>query len=98
MLIINQIISKKHLQITTHKIKSHSKNYFHNQSDLLAKQGAYKSIISIDITKLNPPIFFQWHQYPIPFKLRTFVKNTITSEELYNFSQLKYLQNLPKPK
>ena len=81
-----------------HKVKSHSNNYLHNQADLLAKQGTSKPIISIDITKLNFPIYFQWHQNLIPFKLRTFIKNIITIKELYNFSQLKYLQNLPKPK
>ena len=96
--IINQILTKKHIQLTTHKVKSHSNNYLHNQADLLAKQGTSKPIISIDITKLNFPIYFQWHQNLIPFKLRTFIKNIITIKELYNFSQLKYLQNLPKPK
>ena len=56
--IINQILTKKYIQLITHKVKSHSNNYLHNQADLLAKQGTSKPIISIDITKLNFLIYF----------------------------------------
>ncbi len=35
--IINQILTKKYIQLITHKVKSHSNNYLHNQADLLAK-------------------------------------------------------------
>ena len=47
--IINSLIKSKNISYTFHKIKSHSKNTFHNIVDKLAKQGTHKLLLTINL-------------------------------------------------
>src|SRR6185295_10143084 len=92
LFIIHYLIKTKSLNISFHKVKSHSNNSFHNQADLLAKQGTSKHLIISNFTTLLPD-HFKWHDYIIPTKTRIFLQNTITIQSLLSWSQLKSFQN-----
>ena len=94
--IINQIKSIKNILFTLHKIKLHL-NPIHNQADLLAKNGTNKPILKITYNFLNLPIHFLWNNCLIPFKIRTFIKNIYTIQELYSWSTLKIFKNIAEP-
>ena len=68
LLTINQIKSIKNLTFTLHKVKSHS-NSLHNQADLLAKRETNKPIFRISYNHIDLPIYFQWENYLILFKI-----------------------------
>src|SRR5205814_1273467 len=46
----------------------------------------------------NTSTYFLWNDNLIPFKIRTFIKKTITTRELLNWSTLKPFKNLPETK
>src|SRR6185436_146865 len=92
LFIIHHFIQTKSLNISFYKVKTHSNNFFHNQADLLAKQGTSKHLIISNFTTLLPD-HFKWHDYIIPTKTRIFLQNTITIQSLLSWSQLKSFQN-----
>ena len=92
--IINSLKTTKNINLNLIKVKSHSTNSFHNQADSLAKQGTNKPILKIQLSFFNPPTYFLWNNHLIPFKIRTFVKNITTINELNTWSSLKFFNNI----
>src|ERR1043165_5145735 len=93
--IINSLKTTKNINLNPIKVKSHSTNTFHNQADSLAKQGTNKPILKIHLSFFTLPTYFRWHNHLIPFKIRTFVKNITTIDELKTWSSLKFFNNIP---
>ena len=91
---INHLKHFKNILTTFHKVKLYSTDSFHNQADSLAKQGTTKSIIKLNILKFNTPNHFLWNNFLISFKVRTFIKNIITIQEIAKWSNLKFFQNI----
>jgi ribonuclease HI len=56
--ILNYLTKLKNINYTTHKVKSHSNNTLHNIADALAKQGACKTELKINLDYLYLPTFF----------------------------------------
>ena len=67
--IINQFKKQKNINFILHKVKSHLTNSFHNQVDLLAKQGCHKTKIILNTDLINFTIFFTWNNLLIPQKI-----------------------------
>src|SRR6185295_9621653 len=93
--ILNFLVKHKNINYTTHKVKSHSNNTLHNIVDTLAKQGANKTKLKLNLEHFYLPIFFTWSQIPITHKLHKFCKNLISIQIFNKLLQLKSLRNLP---
>ena len=91
--IINSIKLTKNISIIPTKVKSHSNSSIHNQADLLAKQGSNKPILEISYIYFNLPTYFLWNNHTITFKICSFIKNTITIQDLISWSSLKFFDN-----
>jgi len=76
--ILNFLIKHKNINYIIHKIKSHSNNTLHNIVDTLAKQGANKTKLKLNLEHFYLPTFFTWNQIPITYKLYKFCKNLIS--------------------
>ena len=92
--IINSLIKSKNISCTFHKIKSHSKNTFHNIANKLIKKGTYKLPFTINLQYFTPLFFFTWYNYLILFKLHQFNKSITFIQTLNNITQLKTYRNL----
>jgi ribonuclease HI len=93
--IINYLLQLKQTKLILHKIKSHSKNAYNTNADLLAKKGTNKSILQINFNFLFSQPYFSWHQNILPIQLRKFIKNTLFIETFNRFLQLKSISQFP---
>jgi hypothetical protein len=94
--IINNLLRKKNISLTIHKVKAHSKNVLNRNADILAKRGINRRSIELNLNHLITLSFFSWHNTPLTSQIRKFTKNLIFIETFNKFLQLKNIRNIPQ--